>query len=210
MSGAATPSAARSTASVDVSHLPTVVFGIRDLTWWGTLAFMVIEGLTLVICAVSYLYLRPNVDSWPPAGTPLPSLGVPIVGIVLYLASIPPVMALDRAARRMDLRGVRIWLLVASAFIIAFTIVRYLEFGALNVRHFANAYGSVTWTVLGFHFTLVIVEVAEVLGLAAMMWFEDVEPKHFTDASDVAFYWYFLTGSWLVLAALVFLFPYVG
>jgi len=210
VSASSTPRAVRATPRIDVSDLPTTVFGSRDLTWWGTLAFMVIEGLTLVICAVSYLYLRKNFTSWPPDGTPLPSLGVPILGIVLYAASIPPIVALDRAAKRLDLAAVRRWLLVASAVIVAFAVVRAFEFTALNVRHFSNAYGSVAWVVLGFHFTLIAVEVAEVLGMTAIMWFEEVEPKHYTDASDIAFYWYFLTGAWLPLFALVFLYPYLA
>ena len=36
---------------VELSELPDVVFGPRDLMWWGTLGFMVIEGFTLVLCA---------------------------------------------------------------------------------------------------------------------------------------------------------------
>ncbi|HEX5581929.1 MAG TPA: hypothetical protein VFX39_10150 [Gemmatimonadaceae bacterium] len=204
------PATVRVTSSIDVSALPTTVFGSRDLTWWGTLSFMVIEGMTLVIMAATYLYLKPNFTHFPPAGTPLPSLGVPTFGIVLYLASIPPIYLLGRAAKRMDLGGVRRWLVVASVLILAFAVVRGFEFTALNVRHFSNAYGSAAWLVLGFHFTLVIVEVVEVIGMALIMWFEDVEPKHFTDASDIAFYWYFLVGAWIPLYALVFLLPYAA
>ncbi|HEY0972441.1 MAG TPA: hypothetical protein VGE02_15840 [Gemmatimonadales bacterium] len=204
------PATTRATPGVDVSDLPTTVFGSRDLTWWGTLAFMVIEGMTLVIIATTYLYLRPNFTVFPPAGTPLPSLGVPTFGIVLYLASIPAIHLLGRAAKRMDLGGVRRWLIVASVLIIAFAVVRAFEFTSLNVRHFSNAYGSAAWLVLGFHFTLVVVEVVEVIGITLIMWFEEVEPKHYTDAADIAFYWYFLVGAWIPLYGLVFLYPYAG
>ena len=37
---------------VDVRHLPTTTFGPRDLMWWGTISFMLIEALTLFVCAV--------------------------------------------------------------------------------------------------------------------------------------------------------------
>lgn len=194
-------------ADVDASELPDTVFGARDLTWWGTLAFMVIEGVTLAVCAASYFYLWRNVQTWPPPGIRPPSPGLATFGVALYLLSIPPMVRLSRAARHMDLAGVRRWLLVASALIVAFTIVRALEFRTLHVSWATNAYGSLLWTMLGFHGTLVAIELAEVVGMTIIMHGEDPEPKHFTDAADIAFYWYFLVGAWLPLYVMVWLLP---
>ena len=42
---------------VDLRPLPDVVFGPRDIMWWGTLGFVIIEGFTLVLCAAAYVYL---------------------------------------------------------------------------------------------------------------------------------------------------------
>jgi hypothetical protein len=42
-------------AVLDVSRLPTVVFGHRASTWWGTIGFMLIEGTTLSLVAASDL-----------------------------------------------------------------------------------------------------------------------------------------------------------
>ena len=63
----------------DVSRLPTVVFGERNLASWGTTGFMIIETFTLALCAVTYIYLRKNTSVWPPHGTPLPSLLLPSI-----------------------------------------------------------------------------------------------------------------------------------
>ena len=60
---------------MNVAELPDVVFGPADIMWWGSFAFIVIEGWTLVLCAAVFIYLRQNSQTWPPAGTPLPSLG---------------------------------------------------------------------------------------------------------------------------------------
>ena len=194
-------------ADVDASELPDTVFGARDLTWWGTLAFMVIEGVTLVVCAASYFYLWRNVQTWPPPGIRPPSPGIATVGVALWLLSVPAMVKLSGAARHMDLAGVRRWLLVGCAFALVLAIVRALEFRTLHVSWSTNAYGSLLWTILGFHATLVLIEVAEVIGMTAIMHGEDPEPKHFTDAGDIAFYWYFLAGSWLPLYAMVWLLP---
>jgi len=194
-------------ADIDASELPDTVFGPRDLTWWGTAAFMVFEGMTLVVAVASYFYLWRNVQTWPPPGIRPPSWGLATFGVALYLLSIPAMMKLSRAAQRMDLAGVKRWLIVGSAFIAAFTIVRALEFRTLHVSWVTNAYGSLLWVILGLHGTLVAIELAEVVGMTVIMHGEDPEPKHFTDASDIAFYWYFLVGSWLPLYALVWLLP---
>jgi cytochrome c oxidase subunit III len=34
-----------------------------------------------------------------------------------------------------------------------------------------------------------------------------VERKHFSDAADMTFYWYFMVGAWLPLYVLCFLLP---
>src|SRR5918911_744760 len=91
----------------DVSGLPRNVFGHRSLMWWGTLGFMVIEGTTLFICAVTYFYLRRNFTSWPPQHVWRPGLVVPTIQVVLMLASIIPMLWVDRDSGRLDIRGVR-------------------------------------------------------------------------------------------------------
>src|SRR5581483_181151 len=45
-------------AALDVSKLPTVVFGIRSLTWWGIIGMMTIEGMVFLLMIASYFYLH--------------------------------------------------------------------------------------------------------------------------------------------------------
>src|SRR5829696_339643 len=88
---------------IDLRDLPEVVFGPRDLMWWGTLGFVLIEGFTLVLCAAVYVYLQQNFSTWPPQHTPLPSLGAPTLQVIVMLASLPVVLWTTKAARRFDL-----------------------------------------------------------------------------------------------------------
>src|SRR5206468_2927278 len=67
------------------------------------------------------------------------------------LASAVPNELAKRAGERYDAHGVRLWLGVGILFGVALLVVRVLEFAALNVRWDSNAYGSVVWTLLGFH-----------------------------------------------------------
>src|SRR5690242_15119520 len=178
----------RSRAVMDLSKLPDVVFGPRDIMWWGTLGFVVIEGFTLVLTAAVYLYLQQNFASWPPEGTPDPSLGIPTVQVVLMVLSLPLVWWISKVAHAYDLGKVRIGLTAASVLNLAFVALRILSaIYSLNVKWDSNAYGSAQWMILGSHFTLLLVEFVEVSGMALMFWLAPVEEKHFSDAADMAF-----------------------
>jgi cytochrome c oxidase subunit 3 len=124
------------------------------------------------------------------------------------LVSMVPMGLADRAARRFDLAGLRRWLTVASLFGAGFLVLRWQDFLALNVRWDANAYGSIAWATVGLHATILLLQVVESVIFTAFMYREQVHEKHFSDASDSAFYWYFLTGSWVPLYVVVYLSPY--
>ena len=193
---------------MDLRGLPDVVFGPRDVMWWGTLGFVLIEGFTLVLCAAAYLYVTQNFPTWPPQNTPLPSLVAPTVQVAVMLVSLVPASWTARAARRFDLNAVRIGLIVATAFAIAIVGLRAWELlVSLNVKWDANAYGSVQWLVLGVHGTLLAIELVEIGGMALLVWLAPVEEKHMSDVADIVFYWFFMVLSWLPLYVLCFWLP---
>lgn len=195
------------TGHVDVAHLPSTTFGSRDIVWWGTLAFLLIEGTTLVVCVTSYLYLRRAEAAWPPEHTLRPDLFWPTVHVALLVGSNAFAVLADRAARRFDLPALRRWLLVLLAVAAAALVLRWMDFLALNVRWDTNAYGSVAWFTVGFHATLLVAEFGELAVMLALLASSRREDKHYSDASDVAFYWYWLTGAWVPLWFMVYVSP---
>ena len=192
---------------IDVSELPSAAFGHRAITWWGTLGFMTAEGITLIVCVVAYLYVQRNFFRWPPAGTPLPSLVTPTIQVAVMLLSIPVMVWTSRAARRLDLRGVRVGMVLSGVFAVAFCVLRWFEFHALNTRWDSNAYGSAVWAILVAHATLLVTQVFESGAIAAILFRGPVQPNHFGDVDDSCLYWYFMTGAWILLYLLVFLSP---
>jgi cytochrome c oxidase subunit III len=195
-------------AVADVSGLPRTVFGHRSLMWWGTLGFVIIEGTTLFICAVTYFYLRRNFATWPPEHIDRPALLIPTIQAALMLLSNIPMRWVDRASSRMDIAGVRSGLLVCSVLIVIMCMLRGFEFSALKVRWDSNAYGSVAWATLVAHGSLLALETAETLTITALMFGREVEERDLSGVSDNALYWYFLTGVWIPLYVMIFLTPY--
>jgi heme/copper-type cytochrome/quinol oxidase subunit 3 len=193
---------------MDLRGLPDVVFGPRDIMWWGTLGFVLIEGFTLVLCAAAYLYITQNFSTWPPQNTPRPSLVAPTVQVLVMLVSLVPARWTARAARRFDLNATRIGLVIATGFALAIVGLRAWELlVSLGVKWDANAYGSVQWLVLGAHGTLLLIELVEIAGMMLLFWLAPVEEKHMSDVADMVFYWYFMVLSWLPLYVLCFWLP---
>lgn len=198
----------RRTHSVgDISMLPKHAFGSAAITWWAMMGLMLIEGITLVLVAAAYVYIRQNYNAWPPAHTPLPSLGFPILNLVVLLVSIVPAVWAFRAARGHDVGAIRVALWIQGALGVVAMILRYVELQSLNVRWDTNAYGSVAWAVCVAHAVVMITDVMDSLGLALLFTLSEPEEKHFVDTCENSQFWYFIVASWIPLFVLVFLYP---
>jgi cytochrome c oxidase subunit I+III len=192
-----------------VANLPTTVYGHRSPMWWGTLAFIVIEGSTLFICAISYFYIRQNFSTWPPEHIVRPSLTAAGLQAALMLASNIPMVIVDRAARRLELPTVQRGMVLMLLLCVVMCVLRGFELQAVHVRWDSSAYGSVVWATLVTHSTLLLLQTAETLVMAALLFSPNLEQRDISGVSDSALYWYFMTGVWIPLAAIVFLSPYM-
>jgi heme/copper-type cytochrome/quinol oxidase subunit 3 len=193
--------------TIDVSELPTVTFGPRSLMWWGTLGFATIEGWTVILLLGSYLYLRQNFGAWPPLRTPYPSLLIPTINLVLMLISIIPTWITARAAQRLDEAAVKRWLLISCIVITPTLVLRWWELTALGTRWDTNAYGSAAWTIVGYHASLLLLDVLDTIGLTLFYYTRPMPVKTFSDTSDNSFYWYFTVGIWIPIYFIVYVGP---
>jgi cytochrome c oxidase subunit I+III len=194
---------------IDVSHLPEFAFGHRSLMWWGGASMMAIEGMMFALLFVSYLYLKGRSPDWPP-GYFAPILFWGTLNTGILLASTIPNHLAKKAAERMDLDALRLWLAVAIAFGIAFSVVRAFEFGALNVWWDSNAYGSIVWVLLGFHTIHVATDVMDSVALEVLLFTGPLKHSHFTDAAENSLYWHYVVVTWLPVYAFVYLAPRVA
>lgn len=192
-----------------VASLPDTVHGPANLTWWAALGGSVIEGFVLVLAVFVYLYLRHAADSWPPLHTPLPSLGIPTINLGLILLTVVPAWWAARCARRHELSGTLVGLMLHAVIGLVVLVLRYYELRALNVRWDTNAYGSITWAILFSHGYMALFDVFETMGLAVVFARGKVEDEHYVDVTDSSFFWYFVVATWIPLYLLVFFGPRV-
>jgi heme/copper-type cytochrome/quinol oxidase subunit 3 len=191
----------------DLSGLPLHGMGTASPTWWGTVAFMLIEGTGFALVIGVYLYLASLASVWP-LSAPLPSLGPGSALTLLLMMSLAPNILLSRWAERGDMHKVRVGLVIMSVLGAAPLVLRWFEFPALHVSWDSNAYGSITWTLLGLHTTHLITDLADTLVLTVLMFTRHGDNKHrFGDVQDNAMYWNFVVLTWLPIYACIYWVP---
>jgi cytochrome c oxidase subunit 3 len=184
---------------LDVSRLPLHGSGTASPTWWGTLAFMLIEGTGFALAIVVYLYLMSIANTWP-INAPVPDILPGSLLTALLVLSVIPNVLVARWANRRELRKVQVGLIVMSLLGIAPLFLRAFEFPALHVKWDTNAYGSITWVLLGLHTTHIVTDLIDTLVLICLMFTRHAEnPRRYGDVEDNAMYWNFVVATWVPL-----------
>jgi heme/copper-type cytochrome/quinol oxidase subunit 3 len=193
-------------AELDVSALPSFGFSHRSILWWATLGLMAIESTVFALAIVAYFYLRSQSALWPPTEAPPLWRWGTLNTLVLLVSTLPNWWTKQRA-EALDRRGVRIGLTVCMLFSIAFLIVRWFEFAALNCRWDSSAYGSIVWMLLGLHTLHLITDTWDSGVLTVLAFTGPFELKRYVDVSENALYWYFVVLSWLPIYSVIYAAP---
>jgi cytochrome c oxidase subunit III len=193
---------------LDVAALPEYAFGHNGLIWWGTIGFMVIEGSVFLMALVAYYFLRTRVAEWPPS-LPNPDATLGTINTLILLASIIPNQMAKKAAEELDVRKVRILLLICLVFGVAFVAVRAFEFGSLNCTWDDNAYASIVWFIMGVHTLHLVTDVIDSFVLTGLVFTAHIDPTRMVDVSENALYWDFVVLSWIPIYLTVYFAPRV-
>jgi heme/copper-type cytochrome/quinol oxidase subunit 3 len=191
----------------DLAVLPTCGFGIRSLTWWGVIAYMLIEGGGFALAGGSYFYLMSQETVWPPASHPPDLLPGALFTIIILLSEIPNTL-LKKAAEAQQRAPVLRWIVLLDLIGLVLLVIRGFEFAHINVRWSDNAYGSILWALLLLHTVHILTDWAESVVLTGLMFTgHGEEPRRFVDVSEDALYWRFVWIAWLPIFTLLYLVP---
>ena len=188
--------------------LPVGSEGKRSGGWWGILALIVTEGSLFGYLLFTYFYLASQTEQhWPPEG--LPTLLIPGINTLILLASSVFVWASERCIKHRQLR----WSLasMALAFILGFcfVVIQLNEWSKKTYDMTSNLYGSLYFTITGFHMLHVIVGL--IILLMLLLW---IALGYFDDRRHAAItigglYWHFVDVVWLFVFTTLYLSPYL-
>ena len=189
--------------TLDVSNLPSVVFGPQYTSWLANLFYMLIEGMMFALMFATYFYLRTRSSEWPPGHLP-PVLGYGIASAILLIVSAIPARWLQNSAPKGNLAAVRIGLGVLLLFALALTVLRIFEFTILNCRWSDDAYSSTIWVLIGLHSGHLATELIETLALFVMSFTPKMEGMRLADVAINSDYWYFVVITGLIVDFLIY------
>jgi cytochrome c oxidase subunit III len=194
--------------SGDLAKLPTHGFSHRALTWWGVMAFFLIEGTAFLMAIATYFFLMNQEQAWPPPPYQPPDLlAGTLFTIVMLVSEIPNSLA-KHAAEKGRLRELRRLLLIVSGIGAILLGLRLWEFASLNVLWYHNAYGSVLWMLLLLHAAHFVTDWVDTLVLAGLMHGKHgMEGRRFVDVSENGLYWRFVWLAWLPIYFLIYWLP---
>jgi heme/copper-type cytochrome/quinol oxidase subunit 3 len=191
---------------LDVSSLPNVAFGSKNVTWLANVLYMTIEGTMFALLIASYFYLRMRSTDWPPGNSP-PYLWFGVANSILFLLSVLPAHWVKAKAPMGDRSKVRLGLFILSLFGAACILVRIYEFTALNCRWSDNAYASCVWVLIGMHSGHILTEWIETLTLLGVSFTNKMEGTRLADAAINSDYWYFVVASGWIINFIIYATP---
>ena len=189
--------------------LPVGEQGRNSVGWWGVLCLVATEGSLFVYLLFSYYYLAVQRGrAWLP--DPHPSLALAGPNTLILLASSVAVWwgeeGVKRARRGQQLLG----LFVAIALGAIFLVIQGFEWKSKTYSLSSSSYGSLYFTITGFHMAHVIVGLAILIALFAWSVMGCFNPRRYAAVSIGALYWHFVDVVWFCVFTTFYLSPYVS
>jgi cytochrome c oxidase subunit III len=189
--------------------LPTLVSGNRSPGWWGIVFLLVIETVVVTSLIASYFYLKAYAPRWPPAGYEAPDLLLPFVSTgILFLSIVPmywSLWAIRRDRRMQHMVAIAIVLVMGAVFL----GMKVVEYSDKEYVWSTNAYGSIVWTMIGFHSAHLIAAMLKSLGTLIVAWFGFFNSRRYVSVQTNMMYWFFVVGIWIPLFLTIYISPHV-
>jgi cytochrome c oxidase subunit III len=181
----------------------------RTTGWWGMVMFVTTEATVFAALLGSYFYIRFQSGQWPPPGIEEPELKLPIIMTVLLLPSSLPVMWAERGIRKGQRWRLRLGLAITLVQGLGFLSVQAFEYKS-NLEKFTfttNTYGSLFYTITGFHGFHVTVGLLMVAWLLAAALRGSFGYRRHERVRLTAIYWHFVDVVWAGIFLCLYLSP---
>jgi cytochrome c oxidase subunit III len=190
--------------------LPVGSIGRHANGWWGMMMLIVTEGALFVYLLFAYYYSAvQHSHDWLPEDLPDFHLSVPDT-VILLLSSAVVWRGEYLLKRGRSGRVAAAYLAVAALMGIVFVAIQALEWGTKKFTPFSSSYGSLYYTITGFHMLHVLAGVVILATLSlwcALGYFNRVRNA---PVSIGVVYWHFVDAIWLVLFFTFYITPRLG
>lgn len=165
--------------------------------WWGIIGLILIELSVVSAFSISYFYLQMMNDTWPPLGLAPENLTIPTITLTLMLSSCVTMYLAGRAIDKDKVRRFVVYTFTSVALAGTVLLLRWQQFDEFDVRWDEHVYGSLLWTISGFHFIHVVsaaIGTAVIGGLGMLGFF--TRERQLGVVVDTL-YWNFVAIAWI-------------
>jgi cytochrome c oxidase subunit 3 len=168
----------------------------------GMALFLVSEAFLFGSLFWTYYYLRALTPSWPPEH---PAFTLPAINTVFLLAGSAAMWSGISSIRRGNQRGLLAALLTTATVGAAFVGITLWEWTHEIFRPWTSAYGSIFFTLTGFHALHVLGGVVLMLVLAARTLRQRFSAGNFAAVEAGSMYWHFVDAVWILVFVTIFI-----
>ena len=193
--------------------LPETGTGTRSFGWWGMVWLIATEATLFAILLASYFYIRFRHPEWPLDHIEPPKLELPLIMTVILWSSSLPVHIAEKGIEKGNQRrlkgGLAMGWLLGAIFLFITVAVEWPE----TLHEFSprtNAYGSLFFTITGFHASHVIVGLSVSAWTQARAWQGAFDERKHVSVQNFAMYWHFVDIVWLFVLLSVYFSPHLG
>lgn len=188
--------------------LPVGARGRNSVGWWGMLCLIATEASLFGYLLFSYYYLAvQRGPAWAPETHPTLRLSGPNT-IILLLSSVAAwwgERGVKAGRRGQHLIGLALAILLG----VVFLVIQGFEWKAKSFTLQSGSYGSLFFTVTGFHMAHVIAGVLILIAVFIWSALGYFNVRRHAPVSIAAVYWHFVDAVWLAVFATFYLSPYV-
>jgi cytochrome c oxidase subunit III len=178
--------------------------------WWGMAALIATEAMIFLALLSAYFFVRAGSRSWPLGGIEEPELTRSIVFSVVLIASSIPILWMEYALRRGEMRRVELGLLIGFLMGAAFLGNTAYDFAHMGFGWHDNAYASLFYVIIGLHALHVLIGLLMNATVQAKVLTGRVSAVHHTTPDVFALYWHFVDGVWLFVFTSLIISPHFG
>ena len=176
--------------------------------WWGILALIMTEGSLFGYLLFTYFYLSAQAEQhWPPEG--LPSLLLPSINTAILVASSVFVWASEYCLARKRKRKSMAAMLLAIVLGALFVGIQLVEWSRKTYGMTSDLYGSLYFTITGFHMLHVVIGLVILSLLLVWISFRYFDEERHAAITIGGIYWHFVDIVWLFVFSTLYLFPYI-
>lgn len=194
---------------IDVHQLPDLAERSRTPLWWAMIFLVLIEATVFGTLIAAYFYLRVGEPQWPPAGIKPPDLLLPTLNTGILLASSVSMVWADKSVGRGNMRALLLGLWVSIVLALVFLALKVVEYSTLDYQWDTYAYGSIVWTISGFHGAHVTALILKTIIVAVQSRFGNFRQGRVLVVQVNGIYWHFVVVAWIPLYIVLYLVPRV-